>query len=81
MVADVRADGPIIRRKREECGHGLTDFARLVGLSPSYLSRVERDLANPSPDVLRRIALALRREAHAKEAIAEIARTDGESNE
>jgi transcriptional regulator with XRE-family HTH domain len=77
----VQARGTTIRRKREECGYGLTDFARLIGVSPSWLSRIERDLARPSPDVLRRIALALKRERDARAAIAEIARHEEGSDE
>lgn len=57
IVADVQARGRAIRRKREEMGLGLTDFAERLGISPSWLSRIERDQAQePSPAVLRRIA-------------------------
>jgi len=41
---------------REEAGHGLNAFARSVGVAPSHLSRIERQLAHPSPEVLKRIA-------------------------
>ncbi|MEU6768586.1 helix-turn-helix transcriptional regulator [Streptomyces sp. NPDC046853] len=53
----MQARGKQIRRKREEAGYGLTAFAKRVGISPSWLSRIERDQADePSPEVLRRIA-------------------------
>jgi transcriptional regulator with XRE-family HTH domain len=56
----MQARGARIRRKREEAGHGLNAFAHLVGISPSWLSRIERDQTHqPSPGVLRRIADAL----------------------
>jgi transcriptional regulator with XRE-family HTH domain len=71
-----------IRRQREESGYGLRDFADLIGVSPSWLSRIERDhKANPSPDVLRRIALELRRARTARAAINEIAHTDEEETD
>jgi transcriptional regulator with XRE-family HTH domain len=68
----VKARGENIRRNREESGCGLTEFADRIGISPSYLSRIERDQANPSPGVIRRIAEALRKERPARAAIAEI---------
>lgn len=81
IVSTVRADGQTIRRKREECGYTLRDFADRIGLSPSYLSRVERDQANPSPDVLKRIAIAIRRERDTRDAIREIARHETEGSD
>lgn len=56
MVANVQARGPHIRRKREETGHGLNNFAQAIGVSPSHLSRIERRISEPSPEVLKRIA-------------------------
>jgi transcriptional regulator with XRE-family HTH domain len=45
---------------REVAGHGLNQFADQVGVSPSWLSRIERDLTkNPSPEVLKRLAEGL----------------------
>ncbi|WP_078857189.1 helix-turn-helix domain-containing protein [Streptomyces sp. NBRC 109706] len=69
----MQARGARIRRKREGAGYGLRAFADLIGISPSWLSRIERDQASPSPDVLRRIALALQQNPHVTAAIAEIA--------
>lgn len=78
MVASMQARGRTIRRKREACGYGLTAFALRIGISASHLSRIENGKANPSPDVLRRIALAFRREAQATAAIKEIAEQEEE---
>ncbi|MDJ1132433.1 helix-turn-helix domain-containing protein [Streptomyces iconiensis] len=71
----MQARGCEIRRQREESGYGLTAFAGRIGISPSWLSRVERDQANPSPDLLRRIALELDGEQQARVAISRIAHT------
>ncbi|MDT0306181.1 helix-turn-helix transcriptional regulator [Streptomyces sp. DSM 44917] len=73
----MQARGETIRRRRIESGYGLRDFARLAGVSPSWLSRIERNKANPSPDVLKRIALALQDASRTRDAIAEIAQTTG----
>jgi transcriptional regulator with XRE-family HTH domain len=75
----VQASGPQIRRRREESGCGLTEFANSIGISASYLSRIERDQANPSPSVLRRIAEALHRQRRARAVIAEIADAETEA--
>lgn len=53
----MEARGAQIRRDREEAGHGLNQFAELVAVSPSWLSRIERGhCKRPSPEVLKRIA-------------------------
>jgi transcriptional regulator with XRE-family HTH domain len=53
----MEARGARIRSDREEAGHGLNQFAELVDISPSWLSRIERGLCTrPSPEVLKRIA-------------------------
>ncbi|WP_075001248.1 helix-turn-helix domain-containing protein [Streptomyces qinglanensis] len=77
----MQARGYRIRRQREESGYGLTAFANRIGVSPSWLSRIERDQANPSPDLLRRIALTLRSERAARAAISEIALTQERRDE
>ena len=71
-LSNVKARGHHIRRSREESGIGLTEFARRVDISPSYLSRIERDQVSPSPAVIRRIAIELRKERGIRAAIAEI---------
>lgn len=75
-LSSVQTRGDKIRRQREESGLGLTAFANRVGVSPSWLSRIERDKANPSPDVVRRIAVALKRDRQTRDAISQIARDD-----
>jgi transcriptional regulator with XRE-family HTH domain len=77
----VKARGQSIRRSREESGFGLTEFAVRIGISPSYLSRIERDQASPSPHIVRLIAEALRKERAAREAIAEITETEAEGSD
>lgn len=77
----MKARGQSIRRNREESGYGLTEFAARIGISPSYLSRIERDQANPSPGVMRRIAEELRKERRAREAIAEITDTEEDGDD
>ncbi len=49
----------MIRRMRKSQNLTLTDLAEKMGLSPSFLSQVERGIINPSINSLRRIALAL----------------------
>ncbi|MER7507010.1 helix-turn-helix transcriptional regulator [Streptomyces lavendulae] len=61
-----------IRSQREESGFSLTGFAQLIGISPGWLSRIERGQGNPGPDLLRRIALRLQDERNARAAIAAI---------
>lgn len=56
----MEARGTTIRRLREEAGYGLNRFARLIGIDPSWLSRIERNKSRrPAPEVLKRIADAL----------------------
>lgn len=73
--------GDLIRSEREQCGYGLRDFADLIGISPGWLSRIERNQGEPSPDVVRRIALALHREREARAAIAVITETENEGSD
>lgn len=42
--------GVYIRRKREEAGIPLNAFARDLGISPAYWSRIERDMEKPPLD-------------------------------
>lgn len=52
--------GDNIKSIREEKKLGLNETARLAGISPSYLSDIEKgNKTNPSMEVLRRIADAL----------------------
>lgn len=51
--------GDVLRRLRHERGERLTDTARRAGLSPQYLSEVERGLKEPSSEMIAAIAGAL----------------------
>ena len=56
--------GATVRRLREERKIGLRKFAEMVGMSPTYLSKVERDDFNPpSEEKVRAIAQALGQDA------------------
>ena len=48
--------GSVVRRMRDERGMSLKQLAALAGVSESFLSQVERGVANPSVASLRRIA-------------------------
>lgn len=48
-----------IRTRRQELKLSLRELAEQVGLTPSFLSQIERDLASPSIDSLRKISNAL----------------------
>ena len=52
--------GATVRQLRVERKIGLRKFAAMVGMSPTYLSKVERDtLPPPTTDKIKRIASAL----------------------
>jgi HTH-type transcriptional regulator, competence development regulator len=46
------AFGSYIRRKREEAGIPLRDFAQLINISPAYWSRIEREMEKPPKNEL-----------------------------
>jgi transcriptional regulator with XRE-family HTH domain len=49
--------GEFVRREREGKGLGLREMAKMIGVSPTYLSMVERDVfAPPAEDKVRAIA-------------------------
>ena len=48
--------GAFIRKKREEKEIQMNDFARQLGISPAYWSRIERDMEKPLKDELIRKA-------------------------
>jgi len=51
-----------LREIREEEGLGLNELARLIDMSPSYLSQLERrGKSNPSKVMMEKIAAALKR--------------------
>lgn len=51
--------GQKIRQKRQEKGMSLTNLAELIERTPSFLSQIERGLAEPSITSLRMISEAL----------------------
>lgn len=51
--------GDVLRRLRHERGERLSDTARRAGVSPQYLSEVERGLKEPSSEMIAAIAGAL----------------------
>jgi transcriptional regulator with XRE-family HTH domain len=56
--------GATVRRLREERRIGLRKFAQSVGMSPTYLSKVERDeFKPPTEEKVRAIATALGQDA------------------
>lgn len=49
--------GPTVRRRREEREIGLREMAKQIGVSPTYLSKLERDqLPPPAEDKVNAIA-------------------------
>lgn len=49
--------GELLREKRMEKGYSLRKFARLVGVSPTYLSQVEQmNVDPPTADRVKRMA-------------------------
>lgn len=52
--------GAFIRREREEREIGLREMAKMIGVSPTYMSKVERDeFSPPTEDKVRSIARIL----------------------
>ena len=60
-MVDKEQFGAFIRRTREEQGeYGLREMAKKIGISPTYLSKCERDeFPPPSEDRVREIAKIL----------------------
>ena len=55
--------GALLRREREAKEIGLREMAKMIGVSPTYLSKVERDdFPPPAEDKVRRIAEILKRD-------------------
>jgi transcriptional regulator with XRE-family HTH domain len=56
--------GAFIRRKREAKEIGLREMAKKIGVSPTYLSKVERDeFPPPAEDKVRKIAAIIGHDA------------------
>jgi len=48
--------GEIIKTKREEKGYNLSEFAKLIEISPGYLSQIENGIrTNPKLEIILRI--------------------------
>ena len=57
MVVGREKFGAFIRRQREAKERGLREMAKMIGVSPTYLSKVERDeFPPPAEDKVRAIA-------------------------
>jgi len=57
MIAEKEKFGTFIRRKREGKVIGLREMAKMIGVSPTYLSKVERDeFPPPAEDKVKAIA-------------------------
>jgi transcriptional regulator with XRE-family HTH domain len=49
--------GALVRREREAKGIGLREMAKMIGVSPTYLSKIERgEFDPPAEDKVKRIA-------------------------
>lgn len=55
----VPVSGTKIRTFRQNCGFGLRELAREVGISAGFLSEIEHGTRFPSPPVAGRLAAAL----------------------
>ncbi|MSO74767.1 MAG: XRE family transcriptional regulator [Alphaproteobacteria bacterium] len=59
-MVDKEQFGAFIRRKREEKDLGLREMAKKIGISPTYLSKCERDeFPPPAEDKVRKIAMII----------------------
>jgi transcriptional regulator with XRE-family HTH domain len=57
MAAEGEKFGEFVRRERLAKEIGLREMAKMIGVSPTYLSKVERDeFAPPAEDKVRKIA-------------------------
>jgi HTH-type transcriptional regulator, competence development regulator len=57
MCGDKESFGATVRRERERLEIGLREMAKMIGVSPTYLSKVERDEFHPpAEDKVKKIA-------------------------
>jgi transcriptional regulator with XRE-family HTH domain len=57
MIREGEKFGAFIRRAREAKEIGLREMAKMIGVSPTYLSKVERDeFAPPAEDKVKAVA-------------------------
>ena len=60
MTIEREKFGAFIRRQREAKDMGLREMAKKIGVSPTYLSKVERDeFPPPAEDKVRKIAAVI----------------------
>lgn len=60
MTSGKEKFGAFIRREREAREIGLREMAKIIGVSPTYLSKIERDeFAAPAEDKVKAIAKIL----------------------
>src|SRR2546430_2361998 len=63
MLAGRKSFGALVRRERGAKEIGLREMAKKIGVSPTYLSKIERDEFDPpAEDKVRRIAEILGRD-------------------
>jgi transcriptional regulator with XRE-family HTH domain len=64
MMAGRKSFGALVRREREAKEIGLREMAKKIGVSPTYLSKIERDeFPPPAEDKVRKIAEIIGRDA------------------
>src|SRR5215207_308901 len=57
MIGGKEKFGEFVRREREAKESGLREMAKVIGVSPTYLSKIERDeFPPPAEDKVRKIA-------------------------
>jgi transcriptional regulator with XRE-family HTH domain len=57
VMAGRKSFGALVRRQREAKEIGLREMAKMIGVSPTYLSKIERDqFPPPAEDKVRKIA-------------------------
>ena len=57
MASEKEQFGEFVRRAREAKEIGLREMAKMIGVSPTYLSKIERDeFPPPAEDKVRKIA-------------------------
>jgi len=57
MMAGRKSFGALVRRERQAKEIGLREMAKNIGISPTYLSKIERgDFDPPAEDKVRKIA-------------------------
>src|SRR3954447_24262844 len=77
MTSGTEKFGAFIRRERESREIGLREMAKMIGVSPTYLSKVERDeFAPPAEDRVKAIAKIL--ECDADELLARAGRVSSD---